>query len=389
MTLEPELPAFETSAEAPDAVVAAGALPGDGMDSVADEVTPLTSASPPPAPSVSAPTPFAASAPATFMSPEPARNVPGVRQSATGVVESFAPGTPPPVSVVPRSTMISEAPPPVALQPVAADSGGKGKLVAMLLGAAVLIAVIGSALLLNSGGSTGSVVIAAEGPGHSPVDKVEIYVDGKLACKRSPCPVADLSDGVHLVRVEAEGYDRYAELPFTVVGGKDQSHIVELTPAAAGDGAAPAGAPALAAIPGGTAEPQEAPPPPAAPAEATPPEAAGNGALSLSDLSNVKAPEVEKASVKEPVVRSPRAPSPRKKKTTTTSKKASAQGTLRMNAIPVSKVLLDGRPIGETPMEKAVSPGNHTVVFISSKGRKSRSVTVDAGKSKVVSVRFK
>ena len=69
---------------------------------------------------------------------------------------------------------------------------------------------------------------------------------------------------------------------------------------------------------------------------------------------------------------------------------ASGNGTINMNAIPVSNVLLDGKPMGQTPrMGVSVPPGSHTVVFVNADhGRKAKTVTVDAGKSVTVVVRF-
>jgi serine/threonine-protein kinase len=73
-----------------------------------------------------------------------------------------------------------------------------------------------------------------------------------------------------------------------------------------------------------------------------------------------------------------------------TPKAASGNGTLNLNAIPVSNVLLDGRPMGQTPkMGVSVAPGPHTVMFVNADfGRKAKSITVDAGKSATVTVRF-
>jgi len=73
-----------------------------------------------------------------------------------------------------------------------------------------------------------------------------------------------------------------------------------------------------------------------------------------------------------------------------TPKAASGNGTLNINAIPVSNVLLDGRPMGQTPkMGVSVPPGSHTVMFVNADhGRKSKSITVEAGKTATVVVRF-
>jgi PEGA domain len=69
---------------------------------------------------------------------------------------------------------------------------------------------------------------------------------------------------------------------------------------------------------------------------------------------------------------------------------ASGNGTLNINAIPASNVLLDGRPMGQTPkMGVSVPPGSHTVMFVNADhGRKSKSITVEAGKTATVVVRF-
>lgn len=68
---------------------------------------------------------------------------------------------------------------------------------------------------------------------------------------------------------------------------------------------------------------------------------------------------------------------------------ATGQGTLNINSIPVSKVLLDGRPIGSTPKAGvSVSPGSHTVTFVKDGERKSVTVTVKAGETKVAAVKF-
>lgn len=85
-------------------------------------------------------------------------------------------------------------------------------------------------------------------------------------------------------------------------------------------------------------------------------------------------------------------PGPGPKPTAETPKPAapSGQGTLNINSIPVSNVILDGRPLGTTPkVGISVSAGNHTVVFIHAEhGRKVRSVSVPAGGTATAAVRF-
>ncbi|MDI1481120.1 PEGA domain-containing protein [Polyangium sp. y55x31] len=70
---------------------------------------------------------------------------------------------------------------------------------------------------------------------------------------------------------------------------------------------------------------------------------------------------------------------------------ATGNGTLNINSIPVSKVVLDGRPLGSTPkVGVSVPAGTHTVTFIHpDKGKQTVSVTVKAGETKTAAVKFK
>jgi hypothetical protein len=64
-------------------------------------------------------------------------------------------------------------------------------------------------------------------------------------------------------------------------------------------------------------------------------------------------------------------------------------GTLRINSLPPSRVLVDGHPRGTTPTVVQVSPGVHSVVFIHEEhGRKVVSVAVEGGQSAVAAARF-
>lgn len=74
----------------------------------------------------------------------------------------------------------------------------------------------------------------------------------------------------------------------------------------------------------------------------------------------------------------------------TSSSAATGQGTLNINSIPISSVILDGKPLGSTPkMGVKVKAGPHTVVFVHPQhGRKSQTVNVAAGQTAVAVVRF-
>jgi serine/threonine-protein kinase len=88
--------------------------------------------------------------------------------------------------------------------------------------------------------------------------------------------------------------------------------------------------------------------------------------------------------------RSSSSSSSRRTSSSSTSRAPSGAAKLNINSIPVSNVLLDGRPLGSTPkIGLSVSPGTHTVVFVHpEKGRKVKTVTVAAGGTATAVVRF-
>jgi hypothetical protein len=61
-----------------------------------------------------------------------------------------------------------------------------------------------------------------------------------------------------------------------------------------------------------------------------------------------------------------------------------------MNSIPISGVLLDGKPLGRTPvLGVSVAAGPHTVMFVTSDGqRKSVPITIKAGETKTAATKF-
>lgn len=65
-------------------------------------------------------------------------------------------------------------------------------------------------------------------------------------------------------------------------------------------------------------------------------------------------------------------------------------GTLNMNSIPASKVLLDGKPLGQTPkVGVTVSPGSHVVTFIgTTRIKKTVTVTVGSGETKMAAAKM-
>jgi serine/threonine protein kinase len=75
-----------------------------------------------------------------------------------------------------------------------------------------------------------------------------------------------------------------------------------------------------------------------------------------------------------------------------TAAAAGGEAFLNINSIPASSVVLDGKPIGNTPKVKvSVTPGTHTVLFINAEQglKKQISVTVGAGETKPAIAKLK
>ncbi len=81
---------------------------------------------------------------------------------------------------------------------------------------------------------------------------------------------------------------------------------------------------------------------------------------------------------------------PATSKPASTPPAAGGGGRLNINSIPASNVILDGRPLGQTPkIGISVSAGSHTVMFVHPEfGRKIQSVRVKAGGTATAAVRF-
>jgi PEGA domain-containing protein len=74
---------------------------------------------------------------------------------------------------------------------------------------------------------------------------------------------------------------------------------------------------------------------------------------------------------------------------TSPSAEAAGMATLNLSSTPPSNVVLDGKPLGSTPhVNLPVQAGTHTVIFINGSERRRATVTVGAGSTKTVSVKF-
>lgn len=258
---------------------------------------------------------------------------------------------------------IASYPPP----PYVSTTRRTGQIIALavIVGALLgLVVVLGrpNALALGSGGK-GSLVITASGPGNAPLGKLTVYADDVARCESSPCRIADLTSGTHFIRIAAPGYLATAARAVSVTGGSEEAVHVQLSRGAEAQEPAPQErvvardepTPAAAARP---VELAAAAPTPVAHAVVSKPRG-GAAAVAAAAKSNDGAAK-------------------------------SGNGKLNINAIPAANVVLDGRPLGRTPLAGvSVSAGSHTVVFIGADGtRRVASADVPAGGTKSVGVKF-
>lgn len=133
--------------------------------------------------------------------------------------QRLAPGTP-----MARTAVDSFYPPSATAR---TPSISKKTWLWLLAGGVLLVA----ALLVRYLGqpNTGSLVVAARGPGNRPVPGVQIYVDGQPLCDASPCQIAGLEPGKHGVRVTGTGLEPLEEHWVDVVAGEEAVANVELT----------------------------------------------------------------------------------------------------------------------------------------------------------------
>jgi eukaryotic-like serine/threonine-protein kinase len=191
---------------------------------------------------------------------------------------------------------------------------------------------------------TSGVVVTVAGPGGTVVPLASVYVDGNLACETAPCTLGKLSHGMHFVQVMAQGFATTAPRAVAVEGSDFHSVHFDLTRELTRESA-----------------------PPSAPQAAAP--------VPVESLGFDSAPEPTKTSER-----------PARSETAS----AAGPGTLNINSVPISNVLVDGRPLGPTPQVGIrVAPGAHSILFVSSDyGRAERQVTVAPGSSRTVAVRL-
>jgi serine/threonine-protein kinase len=336
----------------------------------------------------------------------------------------------------------------------------------------------------------GTLIVTVAGPGNKPVDSVQVFIDGTKKCDSSPCRVAELGAGTHMIKVSAAGYQQTADQAVKVAGGEEAVLNVTLARASEGTGmrVTADGAGLKLSVDDKDIGPLPQELKDMAPGEHTikifgsdryePYEKKvsveadkmldiepklkvlkglatikegkdGDGARVLLVSGSERRPlprlpikidiptdkpyrivaskkgfsdfeqellfedgQAEKTFVIDMTVgtaagqeiavpapgpaprqRAPRQPAPGPAAPKAEAPKpapATGNGTLNINSMPVSNVILDGRPLGATPqVGLSVTSGAHTVVFVHPEhGRKVRSVTVNPGQTASAIVRF-
>jgi hypothetical protein len=277
-----------------------------------------------------------------------------------------------------------------------AQLGALALLVTGLLGATVVLLRQPSAAAAGARGD-GLVTVTVSGEDGSSIKDLTVVADDVVRCTSSPCKVTDLAEGTHFIRVTANGYTATAARAVAVTDDNKPTLNFQLTKIAE---------PVAATV----KEPEPAPPQPASQA-ATPAvdiDADEEGASTADPPSRRVARTREPSTAREPApARAKSAPEDSKLKArlaeeageaTSKAKPAdepeeaapAALSSLNINSTPSVMIVLDGRPMGKTPLSGVkVSPGAHTIVFIGPDGkRKVGTATVKPGATRSIAVKF-
>lgn len=305
------------------------------------------------------------------------------------------PARPPPPAIAPRPRARAK---PVAtpanragVTTTATSPNGSAKIKVWLLVAGGAILLVALALITIGGARprAGTLVVSVSGPAGRVLPSVETYVDGTRRCATSPCRIEGLSRGVHIVEARAPQHLPIAGKAVKVEADDEVPFDIELQPRDAATAppppkvetkAPPAPLAELGAASAPTAGPRTtssgAPSSSLAPARLPP-------APGSASAASTAAPTVAAGVLAPPPAAATAAPN-------ASATAPTAQGRLNINSIPASNVVVDGRPLGRTPViGVSVAPGTHSVVFIHpEQGRKVTQVSVAAGQTSTATTQF-
>jgi len=364
---------------------------------LAQALPPLHVSLPPPQAASLPPTPHAALPAPLLPAPAPRIHLPSIPPlrppptpkgrggvaSTAAVYRAIATSRPPPKAPLPEPKATvgpvggSVAPvalatlrppePPAEPTPKRRRSRRKAAAVGVLAGALVALGAFWS--LRNMESATVAAVNAVADDGSS-IHDVRILVDGVERCASSPCTVTGLARGSHLASAVASGYVPTAARAFTVQAGQPVNvgfELVRVPPApeqSASAATEQSNAPNAAAVAAATEQSDtaavDADPAPALPKRASARKGKQSSAPRLAQAAAAKV------------------------------KPTTSQATLSFQSAPSANVVLDGRPIGKTPLAGvSVTPGAHSIVFIGADGRrKTQTANVTAGSKRSIVAKF-
>lgn len=264
---------------------------------------------------------------------------------------------------------VTSPPPSLSLQPAKRSNW------ALILGLAVAVIVGGVIGAAQLGESKGSLLVKVNTEEQRAITNLRVLVNGQVACRSQPCNLS-LTPGTHFVRTEAEGFTPTAAR--AVIVEADQATVVPVTLTLPDKPADPASNTALAA----GSSPAALPEPTAAQTEQSQP-------APTSIAAHQRAQPKATKQLKSTAAKDATQPSTQNGQSSG-NRGIPRPAALNLNSIPASNVLLDGRPIGKTPLlNVSVKPGKHSVTFLHPKrGRKTVSVEVGAGAKRTVTTRF-
>jgi hypothetical protein len=274
--------------------------------------------------------------------------------------------------------------------------GALGLLVAGLLGAVVVLVKQPSASAAAGAQGDGVVTVTVSGEDGSSVNAPTIVADDVVRCTSSPCKVKGLVSGTHFIRVTASGYTATAARAVAVTDDNKPTLHFQLSKIAE-----PVAATVREPEPAAARAPEPAAPTPAvdldadqAASESATTEAPARRASRTRDVPST--PRTKPAVTENPTLKSKLAEavgetkSPAKQAVEEEEAAPAALSQLNINSTPSTLIVLDGRPLGKTPISGVkVSPGAHTIVFIGPEGkRKVGTATVQPGATRSIAVKF-
>jgi hypothetical protein len=266
-----------------------------------------------------------------------------------------------------------------------------------ILAAAAAVIGVGVLVLLFRP-SSGSMLLTVGGPGGAAVQGISVKVDGTERCTSTPCEIAELKAGTHVITATASGITGETEETLRVERGEQTAHHLALK----GEKVRPPEPPAeekpapVAEAPKEEPKAEEEKPAPVAeaPKEQRAAPVAAADEPRPQKHSTAKAEPVASASrnTRPAAVAQKSAPASTKPepKPAAPVAIAGAGATLDLSSTPRAAVVVNGRPMGMTPLKGVKVPaGRQTIVFVHPDlGRKVASANLAPGARTTVGMKF-